>query len=60
VPGAVAWAKWANAHGGVDGHRIGPKIYTGDSNATTAVANAHRRQAAPVKRTTLKASLRDE
>jgi branched-chain amino acid transport system substrate-binding protein len=42
VPGATAWAKWENAHGGVDGHRIDLKIYNGASNRTTAVANAHR------------------
>jgi branched-chain amino acid transport system substrate-binding protein len=42
IPGAVAWAKWENAHGGLDGHRIELKIYNGASKPTRAIANAHR------------------
>jgi branched-chain amino acid transport system substrate-binding protein len=41
VPGATAWAKYENAHGGLSGHQIILKTYDGQSNPTTAVSNAH-------------------
>jgi branched-chain amino acid transport system substrate-binding protein len=40
-PALEAWAKYVNAHGGLNGHRVDLIVMNNQSNLTTAVSNIH-------------------